>query len=593
MKTRLLLDTVKLLPLLLSVSAIASAQQLKLGDNPTSIQKSALLELESKSQGLLLPRIADTTLAPINAAPDGMLIYLTTNKSIYIRANGYWQKLIPQGSAAGGDLTGAYPDPQIANGAVTGAKIAQAGATSGQVLKWNGTTWAPAADNNTGSISSIGLTVPSLLSVTPATLTANGTFSIGLNSQTANTFFAAPDGAAGNPAFRSIVAADIPALDAGKITTGILPVARGGTGLSTVGAAGTVLTSNGTTLSYTAIPSGAFTLTGDVTGTGSGSVATTIANQAVTFAKMQNINTQKLLGRFATGAGSPQEVALDNSIKLNTGGTLYTDSSLAIWNASELQGRRVAAIAPTDNYILKWDATANAWIPKAETSATNWLFTGNSNTTATSFLGTTVDQPMVLKYNNTELFRGTKGTGAYTDKTVALFNGASSYNGHPVVIRANGNDVLAFQDESGTTKWHWNMLAGGLNFVETNVMDYRLFLQNGGHVGINTSTPEAYLDVEGDVKLGTNGTVFNGLLRATGVSVTATGITSTNPVTVTVAMANVTANASVIVNPRASLPAGVAIAFARTTAGNVIIKFINTTGTAASATGTYDITVIQ
>jgi len=31
-------------------------------------------------------------------------------------------------------------------GAVTGTKIAQAGATSGQVLKWSGTTWAPATD---------------------------------------------------------------------------------------------------------------------------------------------------------------------------------------------------------------------------------------------------------------------------------------------------------------------------------------------------------------------------------------------------------------------------------------------------------------
>jgi hypothetical protein len=38
-------------------------------------------------------------------------------------------------------------------GAVTGAKIAQAGATNGQALKWNGTTWAPAADATGGSSS--------------------------------------------------------------------------------------------------------------------------------------------------------------------------------------------------------------------------------------------------------------------------------------------------------------------------------------------------------------------------------------------------------------------------------------------------------
>jgi len=39
---------------------------------------------------------------------------------------------------------------KIASGAVTGAKIAQAGATTGQALKWNGTTWVPATDE-TGS----------------------------------------------------------------------------------------------------------------------------------------------------------------------------------------------------------------------------------------------------------------------------------------------------------------------------------------------------------------------------------------------------------------------------------------------------------
>lgn len=492
MNTRLLSDIVKIFPLLLCLPALSYGQQLKLGDNPSVVQKSALLELESKSQGLLLPRITDTTLAPVNSSPDGMIIFLTTNKSLYIRANGHWEKLIPQGSAAGGDLTGTYPDPQIANGAVTGIKIAQAGATAGQVLKWNGTLWAPAADDNAGS--------------------------------------------------------------------------------------------------------GSFTLTGDVTGTGTGSATTTIANQAVTFAKFQQINTQKLLGRFTTGAGSVEQVGLDNSIKLNTTGTLYADSSLAIWNASALQGRRVSSIVPTNNYILKWDATASAWVPKAETSATNWLYTGNSNTDANSFLGTTIDQPMVLKYNNKELFRGTKGVGLYAGKVVTLFNGATPYNAHPVIIRANGPDVLAFQDSTGVIRWHWNMLSTGLNFVESNVKDYRLFLQNGGNVGIDTETPDAKLDVHGDVKLGENGTVFNNLLRIRGVAITANNIRASSPVTVTLsgaAYSNVTADATVMVNPRADLPSGIGIAYARSEAGSIIIKFINTNTNNQSASGTYDITVIQ
>ena len=98
------------------------------------------------------------------------------------------------------------------------------------------------------------------------------------------------------------------------------------------------------------------------------------------------------------------------------------------------------------------------------------------------------------------MFRGTKGVGAYYNtKVVSLFNGASAYNAHPVVIKANGPDVLAFEDSTGTIKWHWNMLSTGLNFVESNVADYRLFLQAGGKVGINTNTPTATLDVTGSV----------------------------------------------------------------------------------------------
>jgi hypothetical protein len=51
------------------------------------------------------------------------------------------------------------------------------------------------------------------------------------------------------------------------------------------------------------------TLTGDVTGSGTGSFAATIANDAVTYAKMQNVSaTDKLLGRSTAGAGDVEEI---------------------------------------------------------------------------------------------------------------------------------------------------------------------------------------------------------------------------------------------------------------------------------------------
>ena len=87
--------------------AVVSKAQLKIGDNPTSIQKSSILELESSRQGLLLPRLADT--ASINALnpPDGMIIYLSADNSLRLRSNGYWKKVADMSAAlANWSLTG-------------------------------------------------------------------------------------------------------------------------------------------------------------------------------------------------------------------------------------------------------------------------------------------------------------------------------------------------------------------------------------------------------------------------------------------------------------------------------------------------------
>jgi hypothetical protein len=59
--------------------------------------------------------------------------------------------------------------------------------------------------------------------------------------------------------------------------------------------------------------SGITALTGDVTGSGSGSVATTIAANAVTFAKFQQVATSTFLGRITAGTGNVESLTVANA----------------------------------------------------------------------------------------------------------------------------------------------------------------------------------------------------------------------------------------------------------------------------------------
>lgn len=85
---------------LLSGSTVWS-QQLKLGNNPPVVEKSAVLELNSTNQGLLFTRIADTNLINAKNPPDGMVIYYTPIKQLMLRANGAWQGVATGSSSSG------------------------------------------------------------------------------------------------------------------------------------------------------------------------------------------------------------------------------------------------------------------------------------------------------------------------------------------------------------------------------------------------------------------------------------------------------------------------------------------------------------
>lgn len=74
------------------------------------------------------------------------------------------------------------------------------------------TAFVKAQGYGTGSVTSVALSLPSFITVSGSPVTGSGTLTGTLASQTANTIFAAPNGSAGAPTFRTLVAADIPAL---------------------------------------------------------------------------------------------------------------------------------------------------------------------------------------------------------------------------------------------------------------------------------------------------------------------------------------------------------------------------------------------
>lgn len=113
---------------------------------------------------------------------------------------------------------------------------------------------------------------------------------------------------------------------------------------------GTTTTLSGGTHSGTNTGDQTITLTSDVTGTGTGSFAATIANDAVTNAKLANMATQTIKGRTTAGTGDPEDLTATQATAILNA---FTGDS----GAGGVKGLVPAPAAGDASKFLKGDGT--------------------------------------------------------------------------------------------------------------------------------------------------------------------------------------------------------------------------------------------
>ncbi len=390
-----------------------------------------------------------------------------------------------------GDLSGTAASPTVTR--IQGQSISSTAPTSGQVLKWNGTAWAPAADTDTNTTYTAGtglLLTGTVFSANSATTTSQGIIQLAGDLS----------GTAATPTVIRIQGSPVAstAPTSGQVLkwngTAWTPAADTDTNYS----AGSGLTLTGTVFSAndaTTTTNGIIRLAGDLSGTAASPTVTRIQGQSISSTAPTSGQVLKWNGTaWAPAADTDTNTTYTAGTGLTLTGTVFSANNATSTatgmvqlagdlggtavtpTVSRIQGQAVSSTAPASGQVLKWNGTA--WTPSADNNTTydgsETVVTAGNEITVTGS-GTTA-APYVISSNSgittiTSSFTATSANSTIlcnvpADGMTLTLPSASANSGKKMVIRKidNDNDVLTF---SPAINYSTTQTISTLNFVKT------------------------------------------------------------------------------------------------------------------------------
>jgi len=330
-----------------------------------------------------------------------------------------------------GDMTGAGATSIAAT--VTGLQgraLAATAPTTNQVLQWSGTQWAPATAAAGGVTS-----VTAGAGLSGGTITTTGTISLtspvaialgGTGATTAPAALANLGGISGNQTIT--LSGDISGSGTTSIAT-TLPIVNANVGTFqgiTVNAKGLVTAA--TNQNYLT-GNQSIAISGDASGSGTTAIALTLATVNSNVGTWNNLTVN---GKGLVTAASNVAYLTANQTVTLSGDVTGAGATTIAATVARLQGQPVSATAPTTNQVLQWSGTA--WTPT--TIATGGV---TSITAGTGLTGGTITTTGTIALSS-PVSVANGGTGASTAPAALTNLGAQ-----PIAGVTNGSDALAGQ----------------------------------------------------------------------------------------------------------------------------------------------------